>query len=124
MPTPAPEQVRPDLADLVTKSSSSNALCLRNRTTEAARCLTHQDTVPIADSRQGQNLHGAIQHVSQLDMLTWNLNTLHIIFKYIDVFNSYAKCLRMQIAFPACTPLSCPQNFVQTLSGCIDDENL
>ena len=64
VPTPAPEQVRPDLADLVTKSSSSNALCLRNRTTEAARCLTHQDTVPIADSRQGQNLHGAIQHVA------------------------------------------------------------
>ncbi len=41
VPTPAPEQVRPDLADLVTKSSSSNALCRRSRTTEAARCLTH-----------------------------------------------------------------------------------
>ncbi len=38
--------------------------CLRNRTTEAARCLNCRDTVPIANTRQGQKLYG----LEQLDM--------------------------------------------------------
>ena len=83
--TAAPEQVRPDLADLVTDSASSKARCLRSRTTEAAGCLACRDTVPTADARQGQKLCGAIPHVAKSFMLVWNLKTLQILFIYNDV---------------------------------------
>ena len=81
----AAEQVRPDPADLVTNSVSSKACCLRNRTPEATRCLNRRDTVPIADTRQGQKLHGATRHVAMTRMLALNLKTLHILFKRIGV---------------------------------------
>ena len=77
----AAEQVRPDPADLVTNSVSSKACCLRNRTTEAARCLNRRDTVPIADTRQGQKLYGATRHVAMTRMLVWNLKTLHLLLQ-------------------------------------------
>ena len=83
--TAAPEQVRPDLADLVTDSASSKARCLRSRTTEAEGCLAYRDTVPTADARQGQKLCGAIPHVAKSFMLVWNLKTLQILFIYNDV---------------------------------------
>ena len=76
--TAAPEQVRPDLADLVTDSASSKARCLGSRTTEAEGCLAYRDTVPTADVRQGQKLGGAIPHVAKSFILVWNLKTLHM----------------------------------------------
>ena len=83
----AAEQVRrSDPADLVTNSVSSKACCLRNRATEAARCLNRRDTVPIADNRQGQKLYGATRHVAMTRMLVLNLKTLHVLFEHADFF--------------------------------------
>jgi hypothetical protein len=94
--TAAPEQVRPDLADLVTDSASSKARCLRSRTTEAAGCLAYRDTVPTADARQGQKLCGAIPHVAKSFMLVWNLKTLQILLTYNDVCRLSGKGPRVE----------------------------
>ena len=96
MLTAAPEQVRPDLADLVTDSASSKARCLRSRTTEAEGCLAYRDTVPTADARQGQKLCGAIPHVAKSFMLVWNLKTLQILLTHDDVCRLSGKGPRVE----------------------------
>ena len=100
----ATEQVTPDPADLVTNSVSSKACCLRNRTTEAARCLNRRDTVPIANIRQGQKLYGATRHVAMTRMLVWNLKTLHILFEYVDVLQGGYNRVGDTIESSTCRP--------------------
>ena len=106
MLTAAPEQVRPDLADLVMDSASSKARCLRSRTTEAAGCLAYRDTVPNADTRQGQKLCGAIPHVAKSFMWVWNLKTLQILLTYNDVCRLCGNRPRVEIGHPTCTRYS------------------